>query len=389
MTTWTVPCPTPALDGPDEREEEFSAALADLAERRAMFRELGHVPTDFLDRLKRAGIFRAGSLARFGGAAEAPADFLRRIERLARVDASTAWVAGFGHAQVYLAALPVATQEELYREGIDVAFHFATFPPARAERVDGGWRLSGTWRFASGCTGADLLGLGIRGEGEDKGRILIALVRPDQVRISDDWDVNGMQATGSHSVVAEGVHVSDGMTFVRAGAPTVDEPVTRYPVIAYSAQALAVTALGAAQAAIDVAVSQGAPSRSITGGRERGRRPIYRAAVGEAEARLRAVRAWFYSATEGVWSKCWSDTVTDSDAAELRLAAAHAAREARAVVLDIYDVVGTGAIMGGHPLQPILQDALIPAQHASLQASVYEQAGGMRLGYEPEAPGFP
>ncbi|NED68558.1 flavin-dependent monooxygenase, partial [Streptomyces sp. SID10244] len=76
--------------------------------------------------------------------------------------------------------------------------------------------------------------------------------------IVDNWDVAGMKATGSHAVRADRLFVPEEMTFVRGGAPQVDEPLTRYPSLAYAAQVLAVVTLGAARGALDYALEVGA-----------------------------------------------------------------------------------------------------------------------------------
>src|SRR5699024_11702461 len=56
--------------------------------------------------------------------------------------------------------------------------------------------------------------------------------------IFDNWDVAGMRATGSHNVHADRVFVPEELTFVRGGQPSIDEPITRYPGLAYAAQVL-------------------------------------------------------------------------------------------------------------------------------------------------------
>ena len=73
----------------------------------------------------------------------------------------------------------------------------------------------------------------------------------------------------------------------------------------------------------------------------------------------------------------------------LRLCATHAAHVGRAVVLQAFDLAGTGAIYETHPLQRYVQDALVPAQHAMLQAHTYEAAGALILGLDAGIPSFP
>ncbi|MEU9149833.1 acyl-CoA dehydrogenase family protein [Streptomyces sp. NPDC048417] len=365
----------------------FDQLLTVVADRRAEFEEKRHVPRDVIADFKRAGIYRAGVPKRFGGDALPPPEFLRLIERISVVDGSAGWVASFGSSAIYLAALPLETQAELYADGPDVAFAGGLFPVQAAERVEGGYRVSGRWRFASGCKGADLLGVGIKA-GEDRaGRPRTAVLRPAQVEIVDNWDVIGMRGTGSHDLVVDGVDVPEEWTFVRGGEPTVDEPLYRYPTVPYAAQVLAVVGLGVARAALDHVIAQGGRS-SFTGAPKPAERATYRIAVGQAEAQLRSARSFFYETTEDVWATVEAgDPATAEQASLLRLASAHLAKISFEVVRAAYQLGGIGAITDGSPLQRYLRDASVVPQHAFLQEGMYDGAGAVLMGVQP-FPGY-
>src|SRR5471032_3103001 len=96
--------------------------IVEIAQRREEFARLSHVPRDLIEKLKRVGIYRAAAPRRFGGDARAPGEFLQMIERIAAADGSAAWVASFGSANLYLAALPLATQAAIYANGPDQVF---------------------------------------------------------------------------------------------------------------------------------------------------------------------------------------------------------------------------------------------------------------------------
>ncbi|WP_433502497.1 flavin-dependent monooxygenase [Pseudonocardia halophobica] len=363
--------------------------LAELVGRRDEFRRLRYVPKDFVARLKQAGLYRAATPARFGGDPLPPAEFLSQIERISEVDGSTGWVASFGSAQIYLAALPVETQEKIYADGPDVAFAGALFPPQRGEETARGHRLTGRWKFASGCMGADLLGVGMPGDEASGGKPRTAVLRPEQVEIVQEWDVVGMQGTGSFDLVVDGVEVAREWTFVRGGAPTVDEPLYRYPTIAYAAQVLAVVGAGVARAALVHAREVGGGYKGVTGAPKLADRAYYRTEVARAEAALRSARAFFYEATAQTWETVLrGDPATDGQNAELRLASAHLAKTASDVVAGLVEVSGTAPIGTTHPLQRLLGDALVPKQHAFLGPAIYDAAGAVLMGLPPTTPGF-
>ncbi|WP_329140430.1 acyl-CoA dehydrogenase family protein [Streptomyces sp. NBC_00670] len=368
--------------------KQLDQVLEVVAERRAEFEEGRHVPRDVIAEFKHAGIYRAGVPKKFGGDALPPADFLHVVERVAQADGSAGWVASFGSATVYLAALPLETQAKLYADGPDVAFAGGLFPVQPAELGDDGYHVSGHWKFASGCKGADVLGVGIKRAGADRaGRPLTAVLRPDQVRIVDNWDVVGMRGTGSHDLVVDEAVVPEEWTFVRGGEPTVDEPLYRYPTVAYAAQVLAVVGLGVARAALDQVIAQGGRP-GFTGAPGPAERATYRISVARAEARLRSARAFFYEATEDAWATVEAgDPATAQQVSLLRLASAHLAKNAFEVVRSAYQLGGIAAITDGSPLQRHLRDASVVPQHAFLQEGMYDGAGAVLMGVDP-FPGY-
>ncbi|CAE6773451.1 acyl-CoA dehydrogenase family protein [Paraburkholderia nemoris] len=365
--------------------------IVEIAARREEFDRLSHVPRDVIAKLKRAGVYRAATPKRFGGDALAPTAFLDMIERIAVADGSAAWVASFGSANVYLAALPMATQAQIYADGPDQVFAGGLFPVQAAQPADGGWRVNGTWKFASGCKGADWLGVGIGAASSGSGapgKPRTAVFRPHQVEIVENWDVVGMQGTGSHDLRVTDQFVTDDWTFVRGGEPCVDEPLYRYPTIAYAAQVLAVVNLGLARAALDVANHMAGGRKTTTGAPQLADRAYYRIELAKAEAQLRSARAFFYDTTDDVWQSILAgNPVTPEQTSLLRLAATQIAREGADVVQRAYRLGGTMAIYRSHPLQRLVRDAMVVTQHAFLGEGNFDGAGAVFVGVPP-IPGY-
>lgn len=374
---------------PAEVSVTFDDVLAELAQRRREFRDQSYVPRDFVQRLKEVGIYRAATPSVFGGAPLSPREFLDRIERISAVDGSTGWVASFGSSLVYLAALPFETQKELYRDSPDIVFAGGNFPVQPAAPTERGYLVNGRWKFASGSMGADVLGVGIPGDDTSAGKPRLALLRPDQVEIVQDWDVSGMRATGSFDLKVDNVEVPREWTFIRGGEPTVDEPLYRYPSIAYAAQVLAVVSAGVARAALDFAIATGAGRTGVTGAPKMADRAYYRIGVAEAEVALRSVRAYFYEATDEAWQTVLAgDPVSDVQIAHLRMSSTHLARVAAEAVATVVHVSGTGTIYNGHPLQWLQRDVLVPQQHAFLGPAMYDAGGAVLMGQPSTVPGF-
>lgn len=370
----------------DGRALEFQRVLDEVRQRRDEFDARSHVPRDMIERFRDVGIYRAATPRCFGGDALPPAQFLHLVERIAEADGSAGWVASFGSASTYLTALPRQTLAELYADGPDLVFAGGLFPIQPATQVEGGWRVSGTWKFASGCKGADVLGVGI-GIGGPGGKPRTALLRARDVEIVENWNVVGLKGTGSHDLKLDNAFVPDDWTFIRGGEPSIDEPLYRYPTIAYAAQVLAVVNLGLARAALDE-ITRMASSSGVTGAPKLGDRAYVRIELGKAEAELQAARGFFYDATEAVWESILAgNPVTPEQVSQLRLSAVHVSRAGADVVRRAYSLAGTTAIYLNHPLQRYLRDAMVVTQHAFLSDGMYDGAGAVLLDVPP-FPGY-
>lgn len=375
----------------------LDALCAEVARRREEINALGHVPRDVVALMKRAGIYRATTPAMFGGEPMPPADFLRVVERIATVDGSVAWVAAFGSANTYMASLPVETQRVIYADGPDQVFAGGLYPAQRARAVPGGWEVSGRWRFASGCMGADWIGVGIEVDGPPGGdgapgrpRLLCAVAPAAEVEVVPNWDVVGMQGTGSHDTRVSGRFYPEAWTFVRGGGVTIDEPVFRYPAIGFQAGVHAACNVGLARAALDLAVEAGGVTRTITGAPRPAERGHYRLELARAEAAWRSARAFFYETAEAAWDSLMrGDDVSPAQANLIRLAATHAAHTCADVVTRAYRIAGMSAIHRGHRLQQIVRDSMVVTQHAFLTEGTLENAGAMLAGVAPAGPAYP
>ena len=379
----------PDVQGITERDDRLTSLLASIRARRATFMAQRHVSQDIIEELRALGVYRAMVGRQFGGDERSPGDFCRLIETIAEADGSVAWVASFGGAATYLAALPEPTLHTLYANGPDVIFAGGLFPVQPAKRVPGGYRVTGRWKFASGCTGADVVGVGIlTSDGQTSGLPRFAVMPAKEATIRPNWEVIGLQGTGSHDLVLDDVFVPDEWTMVRGAPASVDATTYRYPVIALAAQVLAVVGLGIARSALDDLTALARGQSSITGGPAFADRPYVQSELAKAEAELRSSRAFFYDATEEVWDTVLAGSrPTPQAVATLRLACTHAARTGAAVSRIACGLAGTSAVTIGHSLAVATCDSLVVAQHAFLNEGTLQNAGQVFLGL-PTAPGF-
>ncbi|SAL51299.1 acyl-CoA dehydrogenase [Caballeronia cordobensis] len=370
----------------------LDALIEEIERRRDEFDALSHVPRDMVGKMKRAGIFRSSTPKRFGGHPLPPAHFLEILERIAIADGSAAWVAAFGSASTYLASLPVDTQAQIYATGPDQVFAGGLYPLQKASRAPGGFRVSGQWRFASGCKGADWIGVGIGGapagsDDKNAGKPFTAVFRASEVEIVDNWNVVGMQGTGSHDLRLKDKYVEEQWTFVRGGTPLIDEPLYRYPAIAYQAQVHAAVNIGLARAALNLLAGMSGVTQTTTGAPRLADRAYYRSGLAQAEAQLRSARAFFFESAEASWRTVLAgDPVLPAEANLLRLSATHAAHACADIVMQAYKMAGIGAIYRENRMQRLVRDSIVVTQHAFLGEGSFDASGALFVGIPPITP---
>jgi len=378
--------------GPDRLP--LAELVAEVAARRDEFDRLSHVPDDMIARMKLAGIFRAATPKRFGGDARAPAEFLAMVEAIATADGSAAWVAAFGSANTYLAALPLETQAIVYADGPDQVFAGGLYPLHPAQPVEGGVRVSGRWRFASGCMGADWIGVGIQVEAglsmpgaRSSGSVYMAVCPADEVEIVENWDVVGLTGTGSHDTRVTDKFYPIAWICGRGAVGIIDEPLFRYPPLSYQAEVHAAVNVGLARAALDVVTEMAGGPKLMPGAARLSDRAYFKSELARGEAKWRSARAFFYESSERAWDVLLAgDPVPRELENLLRLSATHAAHASAEVVQQAYRIAGMGAIHKSHRLQQILRDCLVVTQHASLSEGTFEAAGAIFSGVMPGMP---
>ncbi|KKC27656.1 acyl-CoA dehydrogenase family protein [Sphingomonas sp. SRS2] len=361
----------------------FQAALATIRERAPEFETLGKIPADIIALLKKVGVYRAAVLRRHGGDEREPADILRMIEAISTADGSTGWVASFApQAALYIAALPAHRLNEMYADGPDIVVAGGLYPLHRAERIDGKLKVGGRWSFASGCTGADWLGVGLA-DGSD-GAPMMLLFPADRAEVVENWNVVGLRATASHDLVVRDMIVDEDWSAVRGGPPSCDAALYRFPLVCFAAFNHAVVNLGIARAALDEMREIAVGKQSVTGASRPADRPYVQLAMARAETQLRAARALFYDNVDIIWEEIRAGREPTIEMRSFaRLAAGYAASQSAEVVRQMYTLGGTTATRLSNSLQRHVRDSMMVTQHAVLNDAIFENAGRILLGFEP------
>jgi 3-hydroxy-9,10-secoandrosta-1,3,5(10)-triene-9,17-dione monooxygenase len=178
-----------------------------LRERQAECERLGRLPDATQREFVDAGLYRVLQPRRFGGFEFDLGVFFSIMAEIARGCPSSGWVLALtaGHAHTLAAVFPEETQIETF--GADAEYRAPLSGNGRGvlTTVDDGYRVSGGWSYVSGCETATHF-IGMAQVAESETRCFVLLDR-SAFQIVEDWDVMGMQGTGSHRVVVEDVFV--------------------------------------------------------------------------------------------------------------------------------------------------------------------------------------
>ncbi|MGH3308526.1 MAG: acyl-CoA dehydrogenase family protein, partial [Nocardioides sp.] len=342
------------------------------------------LPPDLVDELLAAGCFRMLVPRSHGGAQLDLPVQMQVLEELARADASVAWTVMIGsEGPVLFRMLPRASFDALYAAGPDVIMAGASKPTGVATPVEGGYRVTGQWAFASGCQHAHwFIGHCIVDDGrEPPGRMMV--LPPSDVEIKDTWSVSGMCGTGSHDVVANGAFVRDELSFVLGSEPSVDVPPLRIPEVSRAAIQIASVTIGVARGALDEILALALDKTPTFTEEPLASNPLFQNQFGKAETQLRAARTALRGEADIVWAKAQAGSpFTPENRAHVRGTTTWVARTAAAVVNTAYQAGGSSSIYTSNPLQRRLRDAHALTQHFVMKADTFTKVGAVLAGQE-------
>ncbi|WP_432193068.1 acyl-CoA dehydrogenase family protein [Streptomyces sp. bgisy027] len=344
------------------------AAAADHARR---------LPGEVVAGLVAAGFARHFVPLRWGGRAGGFVELLDGVSTVGEGCTSAAWVAavvaGAARMGVYL---PDEGQRELWSAGPDTVIAGALSPSGRATPDVGGWRLTGEWQRVSGVDFADwTLVCASVPRGEHAVARFFAVPRRDY-RVRDTWFDLGMRATGSNTLVADGVFVPEHRSVargdVRRGRAVGSEaPCHTAGLSTIGGTPFAAPVLGAARAAVR-AWSARPAGRPAQGTPAPGDNPLVRGVPARAEAKIESaallLRRVAQTGDDG--------SGADDEPARAPRDCALATEQLVDVVERLFRSAGCGARAQDDPLQRIWRDVHCAARHVALRLDTAGSAYG-------------
>ena len=387
----------------DETVQRAVDLLPFLRARAAEAEQLRRVPEASLEALHAAGLFRIVQPERFGGTALPVTIILDVCAQLAKACPSTAWVLGnlASHAML-LALWPLEAQVEVWGNSpnAQVGSSFV-FPAGHAQRVSGGYKLSGRWPFSSGIHASEWVIVGgmVRGESESSPpeQRYFLLSREEYV-VLDTWYVAGLRGTGSADLAVENVFVPEHRTLayatmVQGEAPGLaihQQPLFRFPLHMAGGFILVSTVYGAARGALEDLVASSKTRLGRMSGKPLAGELTLQLKIAEAAAILDVVELLTRTRLEYVMSSLEAHgSVPEREGVRMRRDSSFCARLCVQAIDIAFAAGGGSALYDTNPLQRAWRDVHAGAAHLGLQWDTMGSAyGRFELGLPSGLPGL-
>jgi alkylation response protein AidB-like acyl-CoA dehydrogenase len=335
--------------------------------------------------LIEGGFFHMLKPKSVGGMELKPSIFCQVTEAIAAADASTGWVTcqsnGCSTSAAYL-------EPHVAREIFGPANGILAWGPPgpyEAVPVEGGFRITGTWRFASGSQNATYLGAHMKIK--DTGETRSFLFPKSSATMTDIWHTIGLRGTASNQYSVQDLFVPGERAMRR------DDPKYRREAgLLYrftSGQLYSIgfggVGLGIGRAVIDEFLKLPAGKVARGASKPLFQNNVVQSQVARCEARWRSARLMLHDAADQAWDHVREHgEMTLQHRAQIRLASTWAIRSSLKVVDTLYGAAGSLVVFEDNPFERRLRDMHTVAQQTQGRQLHYETVGQLMLGQPTE-----
>lgn len=374
--------------------EKLTAAVTTLGEGAEATERLGRLPDANFSLLVGLGIPAFWVPKRWGGLELAMKESLDVITTLAAGCMSTAWCAALYATHPWLVAhFSEAAQADVWSKGPDVAVCLSVASVGEGVTVSGGFELTGTWPFVSGCDHGEWFLLPARcastAEGTSK-RVLLLVPRADVEIDHGSWEVAALRGTGSKTVSVKGKYVPihrmlDMDTASAAAMHPHNPPLYRQHLSATLGPILAGVALGGAEAAYEFLRERMKKRVIASQSRVQAADPTAQLELAEIGIRIRAARLLFEDLFEtSRLAGEESRSLTPAEVSALQLQKVQAVRLAAEATARVFASSGGAALLLTNPLQRYFRDVHAVQNHADMSWTTHARNyGSLAVGLEP------
>jgi alkylation response protein AidB-like acyl-CoA dehydrogenase len=265
--------------------------------------------------------------------------------------------------------------------GNDLALFAST---TKAERVDGGWTITGRKVFGSLSPVWTYLGFHAMDTSDPTApRVIHGFLPRDAsgYRIERTWDAMGMRATSSDDTVLDGAFVPDELVPVVVPMGAAGADLFHLALMAWGLLGFGSVYTGAARRAYDIVVTSAKTRTSIGLTRTQAHHPEVQRGVAEMRMALEATEAYL-----GAVCDEWSAGVDHGTDWPLKIVAAKhfAVTRAFEVVDTALDLTGGSGVFKRSRIEQLFRDVRLGRIHPLNRLGVYETVAKAALGVDPD-----
>lgn len=392
----------PRSAAPESRRSPRIEALLDRAQELATIVEKEADASEVAATLTPrtvAAMRESGLLASFlprelGGDELDPVESIALVEEIARQDGSAGWCFGMNGFITGLsaAALPDAGIDRIFGSADGSVWMAGGFPPqGRADREGDAWRVSGHFRFGSGiqhadyvvCTVVEFDGDTPRMDGAIPQMRTFVVPRKD-VRVTDNWQVSGLQGTGSCDYHLDDQLLPDDLSFISSTIePRRGQGVFGIPMVSLAGAPHVGFALGAGKRAIEEIATHAGWRQRLASPTPLAQRGAFQQSFARARTRLQAARALVVESFTAVTRAHRSASgVTITERADAYAATVNAYEAALDAAHAAFRAAGASSVFRTNRLQRALRDIEVGSQHILASEENWERVGRYWLGLD-------
>ena len=367
------------------------AMIPALARRSREGRRARQVAAETIADMQAAGFFRVLQPRRWGGYEMDLGAFYDIQLALAEGDMSTAWLYGvLGVHPWFLGLIDDRAAQDVWGRDDQTLICSSLMPAGEAQAVDGGFKLSGHWRYASGCVHCDwalLGGMVANAAGPPEGRIF--LVPRADYRAVDTWQVAGLQATGSWDVHVDGAFVpahrtqrmADNFNLKGAGQAVNTSSLYRLPFGQIFVRGISTAALGALQGMFVAFLDHGRTRVTRAGGRS-AENPVVQLLCAETAAAIDEMKLVLHRNVQNLAAYAQrGETPPLDERLRYKFQSSWVTERCTLLAARIFKASGAMGLSDDLPFGGILADLMAGRQHLSNQYEHYgSNWGGVMFG---------
>ena len=373
-------------------------ALAPMIAAHAAEAERLRRPVDEVwNALRRSGLFYLFVPKQFGGMETDFDTFIDAGLIIGEACASTSWVATFcAEHNWILTHFPRETQVKLWTGDFPyIIAPVVSAPPGVATPVDGGFRVSGRWKWGTGVMHADwvIVSAVVAQEGKPP-QVIMVLVPAAEAKVLDVWHMDGMAGTGSNDIVLEDVFVPTAHSapnLARGGRPPgkrdYANPIYGVPLLPFLAMSASIPALGAARAMLRDYRARLEGHVRMGSMNTQGEKPAAQIRLAKADLVVRNAELLIRDAGRRMLALAdLAEPEQSSQRASIRAQIAYAVSLCRDAASLLAEGAGSGVHMLDHAFQRNMRDIVVVSTHVVFDVDLaYELHGRALLGLPPNS----